>query len=197
MKFFFLFIVLSGVLWLEPALGMNSNPQTIRLQTVQTDFTQEKHLKILLRPLISRGRFVFQPPDSLRWEYKTPVRSILLMHRGGIKKFIAKQGRLEEEKGMQLDAMQVVLTEISNWLDGRFTENKAFATTVQDDQTVLLTPKDEGMRTFIRTIELKLGRKEGVLDAVTIFEGPDAFTRLEFSNAVLNQPVPETLFTKP
>ena len=104
----------------------SSEQAPVSLQSIQADFIQEKHLKILTHPLISTGTFTFQRPQSLRWEYKQPIQSILLMHGGKVKKLVERDGRLVEDKGMQLGSMQVVLTEISNWLDGRFTENKMF-----------------------------------------------------------------------
>ena len=167
------------------------------LHSVQADFSQEKHLKILARPLVSTGRFVFQAPGSLRWEYTKPLRSVLVMHEGRIRKFTEVNGKLAEEHGLRLDAMQVVLTEISGWLAGRFTDNASFDVSYTDDRTVLLTPKREGMRTFIQSIELKLADQAGLLNSVTIAEGPDSFTRLLFSHSVLNQPVDQSLFTKP
>ena len=101
--------------------------ETIRLQSIQADFIQEKHLKILARPLVSTGTFTFQTPQSLRWEYRTPVPSVLLMHGGKIKKFVERDGQMVEDKGLRLDSMQVVLGQISNWLDGRFSDNDMFS----------------------------------------------------------------------
>lgn len=183
---------------LAPAQGMDeAQDSSIRLRSVQADFIQEKHLKILVRPIVSQGRFVFQAPGSLRWEYREPFRSILFMLDGRVRKFTERNGQLVEDKGLQLDAMQVVLKEISGWLDGRFTENAAFAATIKDDRTITLIPKEKSMRTFISSIELVLADQAGVLHSVTIFEGPDSYTRLIFSDAVLNQPIPEALFTAP
>ncbi len=189
------------ILTLFPAFSMAEDTvvqhDRVRLHSVQADFNQEKHLKILVRPLISTGRFVFQAPGSLRWEYSTPLRSVLIMHDGKIKKYVEVNGELVEERGLRLDAMQVVLGEISGWLEGRFTENASFDVSSRDERTVVLTPKKEGMRTFIPSIELGLADQVGLLDSVTIFEGPDSFTRLLFSKSVLNQPVADDLFRKP
>ena len=165
------------------------------LRSVQADFIQEKHLRILVRPIISAGTFVFQAPRSLRWEYRTPVPSLLLMHDGEVRKFAEQDGQLVEDKRVRLDAMQVVLAEISNWLDGRFTDNKMFAVTFPGHLTILLTPKDQGFAALISSIELKLADQKGLLDAVTIFESPGSFTRLTFSNRRLNQDLPAALFT--
>ena len=64
----------------------SSEQAPVLLQSIQADFTQEKHLKILSQPIISTGTFTFQRPQSLRWEYISPIRSILLMHGGEVKK---------------------------------------------------------------------------------------------------------------
>ena len=203
MKLFFLLLALTFFLPV-PAPASESAPQTqngpvvqapIQLRSVKADFVQEKHLKILARPIISTGTFTFQAPQSLRWEYRKPLHSILLMHGGKVKKFIEHDGKLTEEKGMQLDSMQVVLAEITNWLDGRFTDNAMFTVSFPDKKTIQLTPKDKGIAALISTIELKLGDQAGLLDAVTIFEGPDSSTRLIFTNRVLNQEIPASLFT--
>jgi len=170
--------------------------QPVQLRSVQADFLQEKHLKILARPIISTGSFTFQAPQSLRWEYRTPIRSILLMHGGKVKKFMEREGVLVEDKGMRLDAMQVVLAEISNWLDGRFTDNAMFTVSFPKKQTILLTPKEQGFAALISSIELKLGDQAGLLDKVIIFEGPDSFTSLTFSNRIINQKIPVPVFTE-
>jgi len=166
-----------------------------QIRSVQADFRQEKRLKILAAPLVSTGTFTFQSPGSLRWEYRNPVQSILLMHGGKVKKFIARDGVLVEERGMRLDSMQVVLAEISNWLDGRFAENNMFTTMFPDARTILLTPRKQELAALISSIELKLADQAGLLDEVTIFEGPDSSTRLIFSNRVLNREIPPSLFT--
>ena len=169
--------------------------QPVQLRSVQADFIQEKHLKILARPIVSTGSFTFQAPQSLRWEYRTPIRSILLMHGGKVRKFVEREGVLAEDKGMRLDAMQVVLAEISNWLDGRFTDNAMFTVSFPKKQTILLTPKEQGFAALISSIELKLGEQAGLLDKVIIFEGPDASTSLTFSNRIINKEIPAAVFT--
>lgn len=181
----------------SPAAVDTSDQPSVRVQSVQADFIQEKHLKILVRPILSSGRFVFQAPNSLRWEYLKPFRSILVMDKGRIRKFVEHEGRMVEDKSIRLDAMGMVLGEISDWLEGRFTDNSAFTAQVVNGKTIRLSPKQEAMRGFISSIVLKLSDTPDLLDTVTIYEGPDSFTRLVFSDALLNQPVQERLFTGP
>ncbi len=193
-----LFLTVAHFSPIRQALAGENNHTRISIHSVQADFTQEKHLQILARPLISQGRFLFKSPDSLRWEYTSPFHSVLLMNKGRVRKFIRKNGQLIEEKGMQLNAMQVVMTEISGWLDGQFSDNAVFDVK-RDGSAVALTPKKKDMATIINAIELRLADRAGLLQSVTIFEDPQkkSFTRMIFSHALVNQPISDNLFTTP
>jgi outer membrane lipoprotein-sorting protein len=194
MKFLTCFIALVAGLLVLISPGLSAESKSVQIHSIQADFTQEKHLKILARPLISTGTFTFAAPQSLRWEYTTPVPSILLMHGGKIRKYLQRDGELVEDKGMRLDSMQIVLAEISNWLDGRFTENDVFNVSFPDKHTVLLLPKEASFARLINRIELQLADQMGLLDKVTIFEGPDSYTTMSFSNRILNQEIPASVF---
>jgi outer membrane lipoprotein-sorting protein len=196
MKLKFLIVTLVLFFIVPVCFGRIADLEPVALQSIQADFIQEKHLKILVRPIVSTGTFIFQAPQSLRWEYRTPVPSILLMHGGRVKKFIEKDGLLVEDKGMGLDSMQVVLGEISNWLDGRFSDNDMFSVSFPDKSTVLLTPKEQALAGMISKIELKLADRKGLLDEVIIFEGPESYTRMIFKNGILNKEIPVSVFTE-
>lgn len=168
-----------------------------RLHSVQAEFVQEKHLKILVKPLISTGTFAFQAPHSLRWEYRSPMRSLLLMHEGRIRKLIERDGRWEPDHGAGVEAMQVVFQDLGNWLDGRFEENPMFTATRQDSRTIVLTPKEAGLRAMISQIELHLGEQEGLMERVVIAEGEAGTTELRFTGAVINREIPDRVFAEP
>lgn len=196
MKLFVLSGVLTLLLFGLVLSSQAAEQESIVLQSIQADFIQEKHLEILIRPLVSTGTFTFQTPQSLRWEYLAPVPSVLLMHGDKIKKFVERDGQLVEDKGLRLDSMLVVLSQIGNWLDGRFSDNDMFTVSFIDERTVLLSPKDQGLAGLISKIELKLATQKGFLDGVTIFEGPDSYTKMTFENRILNKAVPLSVFTK-
>jgi outer membrane lipoprotein-sorting protein len=193
----FLCLLLGLFLVTTPVWGNPTEGPAVRLRSVQADFTQEKHLKILARPLVSQGIFAFQAPQSLRWEYLRPLHSILLLHEGRMQKLIERDGRFEQDNGAGINAMRVVLQDIGSWLDGRFTDNPLFQVTRAGERTVVLTPKEQGLQAVISRIELQLGPEEGVMEQVTIFEGPESFTQLRFTNTVLNREIPAGTFTQP
>ncbi|TFH40061.1 MAG: outer membrane lipoprotein carrier protein LolA, partial [Chrysiogenales bacterium] len=99
--------------------------------SVRADFTQSKHMEILARPLLSKGKLYFQAPHSLRWEYDSPVRSVLLMHDGSVHRFVERDGRMEKDSTARLQSMRGVLQEITMWRKGSFDANPDFTPTLR------------------------------------------------------------------
>ena len=55
--------------------------------TLEARFVQKKTLPMLARPFVSEGRFSYQAPDRLRWEYDRPVPSVLIVNGRQTKRF--------------------------------------------------------------------------------------------------------------
>jgi len=164
------------------------------IKTIRADFIQEKHLKILSRPLISKGVFCYQAPNSLRWEYTAPVRSILLMHKGRIKRYAETSSGLVEDSQRNPKGMQIILQEISRWLQGRFSDNPAFDATLKSGRKIVLIPKGKALSKMIERIELILSYRPGIIKSVTIYEGQDSYTRFRFTNTKINTKINEARF---
>jgi len=164
--------------------------------SIKAGFTQEKHMKILVRPLVSEGRLLFQGPDSLRWEYSRPVQSILLLHNGQTKRFVKKNGSVVEDASANLQSMQVVVQEITQWLSGRFDENPAFTAKLAPGRVIVLVPKDESFARLIQRIEVHLSDRPAIIKSVMIFESEDTFTKLDFKDVIINQKLDDVLFRK-
>lgn len=173
-----------------------AKPAIPPVNSVQSQFIQKKHLPILETPLISKGVFYYQAPRSLRWEYREPIRSILLMHDGRVRRFVDSPTGYRAEGGAGLQAMQVVLEEISQWLKGDFDQSRMFAARKTSDGKIILSPRDAAMGGVIQRIELHPAPDPGVLQRVVIVESEDAFTEMVFSHTVLNRPLAADLFEK-
>lgn len=162
--------------------------------SVKAEFVQQKHMEILVRPLVSDGVFYFRAPNSLRWEYRSPVQSILLMHDGRTNRYIKRNGTVTEDASAHLQSMQVVLQDIAQWLNGRFDENPAFSIRLEPGRQIVLSPREKSLAMMIQRIELVLSDRPGIIKSVTIYEGEQSFTKLEFNNVKLNQPLEDSLF---
>ena len=179
-------------------LGFSLARAAGQARSIEADFIQEKEMKILARPLVSKGRLLFRSPDNLRWEYLTPVKSALLMKDGVPHKFVSENGTWRQDDSPGLDAVPTILAQMTGWLEGRFsdTDGAAIFAVKRDGQIVRLTPKDEGMRAVIAAIELRL-ITDDLVEEVDIHEGAGAVTRIKFKNTIIGRAIPDSLFSTP
>ena len=170
----------------------------VDIKTISADFVQTKKLKILTRPLVSKGRFFFSAPDSIRWEYLSPVKSVLLMHKGGVQRLIVRNGRFVKDATFRPEAMSAVVGEMKNWLTGRARHSRLFDVKRQSSSpaSIQLTPKDKRMTKFIQRVEIEFTKTPGVAKRVIIVESRSAATVIEFTNIKLNKTLPAAIFEK-
>jgi len=168
------------------------------IQSVKAEFLQKRHLQILKDPLLSEGRFFYLASGSLRWEYLSPLRSVMLQKGDNIRLYHFSEGAWKEEMTQAVEARRMVLAEMSQWFRGRYEESKIFSHAYSPGPPgrILLTPK-EGINRFILGIEIVLSDRPGVIDRVEITEPGDSATRIAFKNVEINVSFPSKLFDEP
>lgn len=170
-----------------------------KIKTIAAAFTQTKEMKILAKPLESKGRFLFKAPDNLRWEYQTPIKSLMLMTSGKTARFVSRDGKWVAERTGSLQAMQVVTKEIAHWLKGAFEASGAFSMTLERNEEdkatrVVLVPKEKALKAMIAKIILHLSKTPGLIEKVEIIEEEGVQTTLRFKQAVINEPLESHAF---
>ncbi len=180
--------------WADNLEGLRATP--IRITSLQAEFVQQKHLPILAKPLVSKGVMYFKAPQSLRWEYREPIQSVLIMHAGTTRRFQNDGSGFQEESSADLPSMQVVMDQITQWLSGRFDKDPLFSAEMPQPRQVHLIPKEKAMRQLIDRIELHLARTPGVIESVLIHEGPNAYTRMDFNAPQINPNLTADIFQK-
>ena len=193
LKTVFILAAMACLGWADTWQGLKDTAATVT--AVKAEFVQEKHMQILARPLVSNGAFLFKAPDSLRWEYTAPIKSILVMHNDQIRRFVHKDGRLVKDASAGLQSMQVVVQQITQWLNGRFDENPSFAASLETGPKIIMIPREKALARLIGRIEIELSEQPAVIESVTIFESEDSFTRLVFQNVTLNTQLDDTAFS--
>lgn len=165
-----------------------------KINTVEALFEQQKHMEILARPLVSKGKFYFQTPASLRWEYVSPVQSVLLMHAGKVKRYVRKGDAIVQDATEGMQSMQVVMQEIALWMKGDFDKNPGFIPELKQGRIVILTPREKSLAEIIQRIELKLSKTPGLMQSITIYESKKSYTIIRFHKVKLNSALPDSLF---
>ena len=190
-----------GLFFAERTLSQDwtSLRETFRnIRSVKADFLQKRYLKILTKPLLSEGKLSFYIPDSLRWEYFNPVRSVMLQKGSTVQVYNFFEGVWKPEMAQAVEARRMVLAEISQWFQGHFDESKAFRQLYSPGPPARVTMvPGEGINRFIQRIEIVLSVRPGVIDRVEIEEPGDSRTTIEFRNVEINSSFPPEVFEKP
>lgn len=169
------------------------------IRSISADFIQEKHMKILVKPLVSKGSIRFQSPDALRFEYREPIKNVLIMQGKSVSRYIQKDNTFIRDNASAMGAMTVVMDEISQWLKGDF-NTKVFDATIEEAPEpgrIILVPKEKAISSFIQEIVLVLSEQPGVFKEVVIRENQNSYTRLRFEKATLNEDINPDVFAAP
>ncbi len=168
------------------------------IRSVKAEFVQKRYLKILTKPLLSEGKLFFNIPNSLRWEYLTPLRSVMLQKGSTVRIYNFFEGEWKPEMPESVEATRMVLAEISQWFQGRFDESKSFKRLYSPGPPgrVTMVP-GEGINRFIQRIDIVLSARPGVIDRVEIEEPGGSRTSIEFRNVEINSSFSSEVFEKP
>lgn len=136
------------------------------------DFHQQKHLKVLHKPLISTGMFTYHQSKGVIWKTLTPVASLLLVNES---KLLTGQGEQAVPAAFGKVFKAILGGDISALTEG-------FEITGTDQKTswqLELTPKDDMLKKVIITMVLS-GDTE--LRELEIREAGGNITHITFNN---------------
>lgn len=167
-----------------------------KIQSIQSDFTQEKHLTLLDDKVISQGKFSFKKKNMLRWEYTTPFPYIIIINEDEMK--------IKDEEHVSTYDMESnkMFGEINNMMvgmvDGSILESKDFSFAFfesSDSYFVEMKPNRSEMKEFLSEIDITIKKSEFFVSKLVMKEPGEDFTVLEFYNEKLNQEIPASRFT--
>ncbi|MHC4841017.1 MAG: LolA family protein [Planctomycetota bacterium] len=167
------------------------------------DFKQTKYLPLFDDKVESSGLFVFKKPDSVRWEYQKPHQSILVVSEGSGKKWSATTKKVESFKLSEDRALDAVVSQMFTWFKGEFTkltDDYEIEKLEHTNTRLKLTPKKNGLKKFIESIEVTMNKDESRLESVKLVEpikdGDEAagYTLYKFENTKLDSKVQDKEF---
>lgn len=171
-----------------------------REKTIAATFEQEKKLALFKDPLRAGGVILFAAPDRLRWEFREPFRSILVVSGQTVAKFEREEnGWRKVEQGRQAVAVLVVMDNIRAWFRGEFSEQeKAFEVRVAREPrpVIAMRPLEKALARNLKSIELRLAEALTHVEQVTLVERNGDRTVMSFSRLKRekDEPLPPGLF---
>ena len=160
-------------------------------------FVQERHLSILIEPLISKGRCFFIRPRQLRWEIFQPYHSLLIYNNKRMAKFDVQDGNLRKLQPGGEDLMREILGQIIAWMQGDFeSAAKVYHLQMYRKETLhlVLRPRSKELAGNIQSIELIFSEAMDYIQTVRIIESQMDFIRIDFRQVEHNTEIPEGIF---
>ena len=85
------------------------------IETLSSDFVQEKYLAVFQDALVSRGRFYYRKPDKLRWELRSPLVSGFALDGNRGRRWRGAEEKSESFDIRQDPVMKVVAEQLLAW----------------------------------------------------------------------------------
>jgi len=170
------------------AAGVNTLTCTVR---------QERHLKVLSRPVVFTGQLTVEKPDRLRLEFTIPIPSVFLLdgshgtHCGGD----AEPRRFDLGADPAMAAMGRQMT---SWMAGDYAalQDRYEMATMEPGPGVVMTPRDPGVARVIARLEVLFEPQTFQPRRLEIVEPEGDRTVIWFTDIVVNGAVDARVFSE-
>ncbi|MBK7271312.1 MAG: outer membrane lipoprotein carrier protein LolA [Flavobacteriales bacterium] len=169
---------------------------TKAMRTVQADFTQEKHLKVLKEPVIEPGSFAFERPDRFRWSTNGAAPMVILTNGEKVR---VKEGTKEKILNPGEQRMYAAINGmVLDILSGKMLESPDMKPTyelVEDAVHVRLTPTQSPMAKRVKSFTLTFDRTTHLLRTMETAEHDGDRTLVRYAKVVADKALPSGTFT--
>jgi outer membrane lipoprotein-sorting protein len=170
-------------------------PAFSAVRTIESRFTMSKYVSIADKPLQSSGKFYFQRPDKLYWEYEKPYSYGFLIsgkktfswrQKDGVKesKDISSQAAAKEMAGQLYTFVSMDMEAVSKIYDIEYF-----------DEGIILLPKNRSKKQMISDIKIYFAKDIAAVREVVISERSGDKTVISFSETKIDEPLPQNAFS--
>lgn len=167
------------------------------VKTLTCTLKQERHLAIFARPVIFQGRMALEKPDKLRWEFTSPIASVLIFNGA---KGLKCSGNSEPQRfNLATDPiMQMVSKQIWTWVNGSYAtlQEQYRMVLLEPGPCLVLTANDPKIARAISSVKISFNPDSLQPTTVRIQEPGGDHTVISFSDFILNQPLDQSLFNR-
>jgi outer membrane lipoprotein-sorting protein len=166
------------------------------INSLSSNFTQEKHLTMMEEVLVSNGNFQFKKENKVRWTYSHPIDYSIIINENQF--VILNEGKVStydiSSNKMFSEINQMIVMAIK----GNFVESKEFKAAFFENKEfykISLTPINEQVASMLSNIEIYFNKNDMSVGKVKFIEPGDDFTLITFSDRQLNRDIPDKTFT--
>lgn len=163
------------------------------MKTMQCDFTQTKHNKLLSKDMQSKGKMYFKQPDKLRWQYTSPYDYTFIMNGDKVslndKQFDAQKNKMFRQ------ITSIILGSITGGGLKSATDFNVELYQSDKEYFAKLYPKKKEVKQVYQLIEIHFNTTLTMVSSVRMVEKTGDTTTVTLSNTKNNTAIDESLFS--
>lgn len=178
-----------------PAFKKEFAQQATKINSISSNFMQEKTLTALTETITSNGVFHFKRANKVRMEYKKPFAYMMVMN--GDKMLVKDEGQSNTVNLKSNKLFQQVNKIVIDCIQGTILDSKDFTSRVFESQKEYLlemTPTSKALKGFFQTIVLVVGKKDYSVDSIKMNEPSGDTTMITFTEKKINGQVSDEMF---
>lgn len=178
-----------------PAFQKKFKETSARIQSLNSDFTQEKYLSALTEKITSYGQLWFKRNNKVRMDYTRPYVYRMVMN--GDKMLVRDNGKENQINVKSNRLFQQVNRIMIDCMQGTILESADFKSRVFENENFYLlelTPVSKNLKQFFQTIVLIADKKDSSAKSIELLEPAGDKTLITLQNKIVNGQLPDEIF---
>ena len=201
-RLLFLILILSHIIPLsaqqltEEQIKQKVNQTASAMKTMQCDFVQTKHLKMLNNDFVSHGKMYYQQSNKLRWEYTSPYSYTFILNNDQVLLKNKQRNDLIDVKQNKL-FKEIVLIMMSSVVGNCLADDKNYKVSIAtsgNEWVATLLPQRKDMKQMFQKLVLHFNAKKSVVNTVELFDKNGEKTIIELKNIRTNETITSNMF---
>ncbi len=162
---------------------------------IHSDFIQEKHLDLFEEVIISKGEFYFKKPNSIRWQYNTPISYTIVLTKNKVQ--IKDEESLKEYDMSSNPIFKEINKLLLSSLNGNILSSKDFKIeyfSSNNEYMARLLPQNTAMTDVLNSIEIYFNKIDFGVIGIKLNENTDDYTYIKFNQRIINGQIPDSIF---
>jgi hypothetical protein len=166
------------------------------IESIKSDFTQEKTLAIFNKPLILKGWVALDNKGHFAWRVQHPLRYSLIVADGVISQWDEDSDKVQRMNLSDNPVLSIVFEQLTQWFSGRylsFSDKYDMVLQQENPTTISFRPKPGTIEyDVIRRVVIRFAEDEQYLDQIVIDEANGDETALTFQKTLINPLLPQS-----
>lgn len=201
-RLLFLILILSHIIPLsaqqltEEQIKQKVNQTASAMKTMQCDFVQTKHLKMLNNDFVSHGKMYYQQSNKLRWEYTSPYSYTFILNNDQVLLKNKQRNDLIDIKQNKL-FREIVRIMMSSVVGNCLADDKNYKVsiaTIGNKWVATLLPQRKDMKQMFQKLVLHFNAKKSVVNTVELYDKNGEKTIIELKNIRINETIHPHMF---